>query len=192
MNPSRLFSRRHVLSGCLGCLAAGRCAAQGTTLRAGEKADLTWQQVFDFAYGQSIPAMNRLAEQIGRDKFVALLQTAAGDATREDVSKIPVPVEKRDLALWVADLKKGSPLYDHALVYQIVKDTPSEFEVRVSQCLWAKTFRDAGAADIGYASICHPDLAAASAFHPKLRMTRTKTLMQGHDCCNLRYVFERS
>jgi hypothetical protein len=34
----------------------------------------------------------------------------------------------------------------------------------VSQCLWAKTFREDAAADIA--------------------------LMQGHDCCNYRYVME--
>jgi hypothetical protein len=33
-------------------------------------------------------------------------------------------------------------------------------------------------------------LLAASAFNPKLQMIRSKTLMQGHDGCNRRYVME--
>jgi len=36
----------------------------------------------------------------------------------------------------------------------------------------------------------HKFLVDASAFNPKLKMIRSKTLMQGHDCCNHRYVVE--
>ena len=63
-------------------------------------------------------------------------------------------------------------------------------EVRVTRCLWAETFRGADAADIGYAFVCHPDFASTTAFNPKMRMIRTKTLMQGHEYCNHRWVGE--
>jgi hypothetical protein len=46
------------------------------------------------------------------------------------------------------------------------------------------------AADIGFATVCFTDYATAAAFNPKLKMIRSKTLMQGHDCCNHRYVME--
>jgi hypothetical protein len=61
----------------------------------------------------------------------------------------------------------------------------------MTECLWAKTFLDANAADIGFACVCFPDYAVAQAFNPKMKMIRDKTLMQGHDCCNHRYVIER-
>jgi hypothetical protein len=44
---------------------------------------------------------------------------------------------------------------------------------------------------IGYFLSCYADFASAEMFDPKLRMIRTKTLMQGDDCCNNRYVIER-
>jgi hypothetical protein len=59
--------------------------------------------------------------------------------------------------------------------------------MRVSACLWAKTFRDAGASELGYASICFGDLALAKAFNPRMEFTRDKTLMQGDDCCHFKY-----
>lgn len=63
-------------------------------------------------------------------------------------------------------------------------------ELKVSECLWAKTFRGAEAGDLGNALVCDSDYAAAEGFNPKMRMIRSKTLMQGHDCCNHRYVLE--
>jgi len=68
-----------------------------------------------------------------------------------------------------------------------VEDSETAHEIRVTECLWAKTFREAGAAAIGYAVVCHGDYAECQAFNPHIRMIRTKTLMQGDDCCNHRW-----
>ena len=87
-------------------------------------------------------------------------------------------------------MRKPTPLYRHALSFEILEDKPTVFEARVTECLWAKTFRDADAADIGYVSMCYPDLASAPIYNPKIKLTLTKTLMQGNDCCNHRWVLE--
>ena len=70
---------------------------------------------------------------------------------------------------------------------EVVEDTDAAFEIKVTECLWAQTFRKADAADLGAACICHPDYAAIEAFNPDYEMVRDKTLMEGHDCCNHRY-----
>ena len=71
-----------------------------------------------------------------------------------------------------------------------MEDTKTAFEVKVTECIWAKTFHDLKAPDIGYAMVCHADFAIATAFNPKMKLIRSKTLMQGHDCCNHRWVME--
>jgi hypothetical protein len=57
----------------------------------------------------------------------------------------------------------------------------------MSDCLVAKAIRDAGAADIGYAAICHADFAVAHAFNPDIELTRNQCLMNGDDCCYFEY-----
>jgi len=37
---------------------------------------------------------------------------------------------------------------------------------------------------------CKPDFAAIKALHPSLRLERTKTLMQGDDCCDFKFIWE--
>lgn len=194
------LSRRKLLSilpagavGCLGCAASALCAAQ-----AGgpppehswtEKADMTWEGVFRFAFQKNyIPTMKALAAQIGNEKFIGMLQETTSEIARKGIARRSSP--EFDFASLVAGMKSMPPLYQHALVAEIVEDTAQAFEYNVSQCLWAKMFREEDAAGIGYAAVCYPDFAVASALSPKLKLIRTKTLMQGHDCCNLRYVME--
>jgi hypothetical protein len=62
--------------------------------------------------------------------------------------------------------------------------------VRVTECLWAKTFRDLGASEIGSMLICHRDYADCRGFNPRITMIRSKTLMQGDEFCNHRFVWE--
>ena len=76
------------------------------------------------------------------------------------------------------------------LTLDIIEKTDTVLQVKATERLWAKTFRDANAAEIGYASICYPDYEGAPAYNPKMKMIRTKTLMQGHDYCNHRFIWE--
>ena len=34
------------------------------------------------------------------------------------------------------------------------------------------------------------DFAMAKAFHPNLKLVRTKSLMKGNDCCDSTYIWE--
>ena len=75
------------------------------------------------------------------------------------------------------------------LTLEIAEDTSRAVEVKVAECLWAKTFRELGAAEIGHRLICHRDYGDCQGFNPKITLIRSKTLMQGDDCCNHRFVW---
>ena len=150
---------------------------------------MTWEQIFRFAYQKDlIPLLKALAEPLGREEFVRLLQVAGDAVVRKKTAGRPPAV--RDLVSIAANMRNMPPLMQHALQAEIVEQTPEAFEYRVKKCLWAKVFRDENAADIGYAMICYPDYSVARSLNPKLKLIRTKTLMQGDDSCSLRYVME--
>jgi len=93
-----------------------------------------------------------------------------------------------------AQLKKmfspDSPAFANALTFTVAEDTDKVYELRVTECLWAQTFIAAKAGDLGYAGVCFGDYAFAKAFNPSVEMVRDKTLMQGHDSCNHRYLWK--
>ena len=81
------------------------------------------------------------------------------------------------------------PQMERALSLETIEDTDKVFELKVTECIWAKVFRDAGlGGEIGHAAVCNMDYYWPPAFNPDFKMERTKTLMQGNECCNHRYI----
>ena len=160
-----------------------------------EDAGMTFQEVYDFAYRGSrclgsISLLKSLANELGEDRFIETLKRAASQAVIQAAQSAAKNRPNTDLATLGSWLRDPDRFTEHVLTYDIVEDTERVFEVRVTECLWAKTFRDGDASDIGYAALCHTDYAASQAFNPKIRLIRTKTLMQGDDCCDARWVYE--
>jgi hypothetical protein len=171
---------------CLGCsrLAFATDEGEPPTHKFAAPAEMSFEEVFTHAYaGSFISTMRVLQERVGLES----IQSAASEAAARQFGQMAKAAPSNGLADWVFQLKNPNRLWRHALTYEIVEDTESAFEVRITECLWAKTFRDAEAADLGYACICHPDYAMAEAFNPKLRLTRDKTLMTGSSHCNHRW-----
>ncbi|MFX0022338.1 MAG: L-2-amino-thiazoline-4-carboxylic acid hydrolase [Candidatus Hermodarchaeota archaeon] len=78
----------------------------------------------------------------------------------------------------------------HSLDFTITEDTPNKITFKFTKCLWAKTFLEINEPGLGYAMCCYPDYTMAKAFHPKLKLLRNKTLMQGNTCCESTYIWE--
>lgn len=72
--------------------------------------------------------------------------------------------------------------------YQVIRKTPEALEVKVTRCAHADAFKTLNATDIGMKMICMGDYAVTEGFNPKIRFTRSKTIMAGDDCCH--FIFE--
>ena len=155
-----------------------------------ENSGMSFQEVFNFAFKESyIPIMQSLANVIGKDEFIEMLKRASSEIGAESGRDMAKSMQKNDLTAYASNLK-ANELYKHILTYEIVEETDKAVQLKITECLWAKTFREAKASDIGFAAQCYRDYAWTSAFNPKMRFIRTKTLMQGHDCCNNRRILE--
>jgi len=155
-----------------------------------EDSGMTFTEVYNMAYADAVPIFKGLEGEIGSQKFLEMLKRIVSDISRQQSAEYAKKLGKNDLAAYTQDMRQRSRFWNHVLTYQVVEDTPKAVEIKVTECLWAKTFHEAKAAELGYALICYGDYAAAEGFNPKMCMIRTKTLMQGNDCCNHRYVLE--
>ena len=107
-------------------------------------------------------------------------------ATKESAKKNPVTSFKD----WVKQFEGGSSSGGSANIDEPAVYTENSRSCNTVGCLWADTWREWGAEDIGYLICCKPDFALIKAMHPNLRLERTKTLMQGDDCCDFKFIWE--
>lgn len=136
---------------------------------------MSYEQVSNFAFRNIlIPQLKNISNQIGREKFIEMLRNASDEEwSKSEITKrfyASIPQEFMSNVLDLEVLEKS----DNQRVYKI------------TSCLWAKTFREDEAADIGYAMWCYGDYAIAKSENEKLH--REKTLMQGHDCCLFKWT----
>lgn len=196
----RAFLRALLPGGAFLCLG-GRCLigqpqAQDKPAVAGQKhkfledSGMSLTEVFMVAYLPQVGLLRGLEKEIGSEKFVAMLRNVIDEGGKKRSAEYARKLGKNDLAAYTQNFRQQGGFYQKALTFQIVEDTPRAFEVKITECLWAKTYRDANAADLGYLLSCYGDYAAAKGFNSKMRMIRTKTLMQGDAFCNHRYVIE--
>ena len=77
------------------------------------------------------------------------------------------------------------------LSMEVIEDSETVFEVRITECLSHEVYKEAGCdGKLGYACVCHGDHGYARGYNPKIKLIRDKTLMEGDDHCNHRYVLE--
>jgi hypothetical protein len=188
------LDRRRMITGlcaagtlaCLGCGRAARAAGAGVSAEHGFSAasGMSFEEVFHFAYARSfIPTMKNLAERVGME----VIQDTACETAGQVIEGIAASLPDRSLSAWARMIKEPDEIMRHALSFDIVEDGETAFEVRITECLWAATFRAADAADLGYSWVCHPDFAMARAFNPDMRLRRDRTLMGGATHCNHRW-----
>jgi len=154
-------------------------------------AGLTMEEVFNLAYKKDyIPTMKALMKQVGEEKFLEMLKTAADMRYAPDNHK-DINYSERTLTVFgglIKELAAGK-----AKLIQTVEFIHSDdhlFEMKVTECLWAKTFREEDAADIGYASFCYQDYPATKNFNPDITLHRDKTIMLGDEYCHNRWILE--
>jgi predicted hydrocarbon binding protein len=200
LSGRRAFLRTALPGGALLCLGGGcllGCAqAQDKPPTPSPKhkflgdSGLSFAEVWKSTYGDYVPIWRGIEKEMGSEKFVAMMKRVIDEVAGKQSAEYAKRLGKNDLTAFAEDMRKPSGFWQNVLTYQIVEDTPKAFEVKITECLWAKTFRDASAADLGYLLSCYGDYASARGFNPKMRMIRTKTLMQGDEFCNHRYVIE--
>jgi hypothetical protein len=79
---------------------------------------------------------------------------------------------------------------EDALRTEVLESTATVFHFNVTRCRYAEMYRDMGLAELGAVLSCNRDAAFCEGYDPKLKLTRTQTLMEGAAHCDFRYTRE--
>jgi hypothetical protein len=149
---------------------------------------LTFRQVSDMRYRNFISLAKDLEKEMGKEALIEFLKKRTL-AQLLDEGKAYAKRSSDTSFRTFSNIFKN-PWMEATLVMEIIEDTDTVFEVKVTECLVGDTFLRAKAGEIGNAAICMGDYTFAEGFNPKIKMIRDKTLTLGQAYCNHRYVWQ--
>lgn len=160
-----------------------------------KKLDITYGQYIKDSMGGEVDLQRELERVLGKEKAHALL--------REWSEKRTVKLVKEYLEESGVEIKNFEDFKDymgkmwvseHTLRTHTCETTHRSSDsvtYKVTECIWANMMRELDAADLGLLTMCDIDFVSASVYHPNIKLIREKTLMNGDDCCDFTYVWEK-
>ena len=134
------------------------------------------------------PLIKGYAELIGFEKSLEIaagvIRGLARDAGRQ------IAAERgsgtlRDLADVVKMLWSRN---GEALEVEFIELSETVLDFRVTRCRYAEQYANLGFGKFGYSLSCTRDAAFAQGFNPKIKMSRTQTIMEGSPYCDFRFT----
>jgi len=152
-----------------------------------EDATMTPRQRGQMMTGSAIGMIRTFKDELGDAELIRILNLFSAERGTMAGSRQAARAEDRAFQTFVEVFRP--PNLESSLTHEVVEDTEKVFALEVRECLWAELFKAAGMdGEIGHAAVCNMDYYWPTAFNPTFKMERDKTLMQGHDICNHRYV----
>ena len=134
-----------------------------------------------------MPVIRAMRKELGDPETIRVLNVSSEEIGRESGERQAQSVPDTSFENFVSVFRRM--VSGNSLTGEVVGDTDRVFELKVTECLWPEVFQKAGlAGDMGHAAVCNMDYSWPPAFNSDFKMERSKTLMQGHDCCNHRYL----
>jgi hypothetical protein len=149
--------------------------------------DVTYRRLAAIRDRSFIRFVRFLQEEIGEERVLELIKKQTEQRLKEQAKRDLKRLGKSDFASYISIFRDPGMLA--SLTMEIIEDTDLVFEIRVTDCLAAESYLPYKAGDIGFAAVCWGDYNWATDFNPKIKLVRDKTLMQGHDCCNHKYIW---
>ena len=152
---------------------------QDISLSSRQRTQLTYRGLIQFA--------RVLKSEIGEPETIRLLNLMSADIGRQVGARQAQNSPDTSFQTFVQVFRP--PNFANSLTHEVVEDTEKVFALKVTECISAEVMHGAGLdGEIGHAAVCNMDYYWPAAFNPNFKMERTKTLMQGHDICNHRYI----
>ncbi|RPI99443.1 MAG: hypothetical protein EHM36_15985 [Deltaproteobacteria bacterium] len=152
----------------------------------------------EFGEEKVLSVAERVISALGKGTGTEIAKGSAGgngieDFAREYIFKGSRPVEEgapQDLS------GKGSPgqggegkrylSEGNAIEFLLYERGRERLFLDVIHCRFADMYRELGLSELGYLLSCGRDFALIEGFNPEIRLKRTKTLMEGGNCCDFR------
>jgi hypothetical protein len=131
-----------------------------------------------------------LAGRLGRNETIRLLKDFQSARNADQAQHATARLGSNDFDAFKRFYDPSIPALNRIVTMEIVENSDTVYEWRITECINAEPYIRADARDFGYAAACFGDYAFAENFNSAIKLTRDKTIMEGHSYCNHRYTWE--
>ena len=134
------------------------------------------------------PLLDAMAQRIGREEALALLVQVNQNEARERGRALAETLGRNGIRELVDDVATWGRGGEWQM--EVLAQTETAFAFNVTRCPYFETYRDLGLVELGVALSCCRDEPFAEGLNPRLKLTRTKTLMEGDEHCDFCYQLD--
>lgn len=138
-----------------------------------------------------VPLFKVLQAELGEERAGTIVRKALGDLYRKYGEKWWRTQGSRNVGEKMASAFEMFAAGD-ALEYEVVKQDLGVFEVNVTECRYARFYKEIGVPELGFLLTCSADFSMTEGFGADVQLTRTQTIMQGASHCDFRYALKSS
>lgn len=199
-NSRRNFLTKTIPACALTCLCADKLSAMIPSEIIQEKTKpqhlfdterkMTMRRYFAAMGRNSIALINSFVDTLGKKKVIEILKDHAYNRAKRNGERYKERYGTNDFETFKKRFIGPGSYTESLIIADVVENSDTAFEIKVSECVIAEEFIKQGAGDIGYAYQCWGDHCWQDGYNTKIKLVRDKTLMQGHECCNHRYIWE--
>ena len=133
---------------------------------------------------QKLGVLNQLKDKLPPEIIEIILKTNRDVLCQPFISTFSGDGNINDLinVLW-------EPLRNSGYIFE-TEEIENGMQIYCTRCPYANLYRELGGEDWGFQLFCAADAELVEQFNPNIKFERSKTLMEGHDCCNHRYTMK--
>ena len=131
------------------------------------------------------PIIKSVAQRIGLDEALAILQEANQQEAFQRGNRMAEVMKRNGVEELVDDVAG----WGRGGIFEmdVLEQTPTTYFFNVTRCPYYDKYKELGLEEFGVGFSCCRDEPFARGFNPKLRLERTKTIMEGSEYCDFRY-----
>lgn len=151
--------------------------------------DLTRRQFWADRGRQAINLFKSFDEAFGKEKVIEILKGHTYKRAKGNGERFRKRKKTNDFETFKTRFVGPGSYSETLIVADVVENSKTALEIKVTECVIAEAYVKAYMGEYGYAYNCWGDHCWQDGYNTKIKLIRDKTLMQGHDYCNHRYVW---
>ncbi len=136
------------------------------------------------------PLLEALSDEFGSERVWEIARKVILDLARQQGAQLAASLDSDDLEHFAQTTETWKK--DNAILTEVLEQSRKKLYFNVFRCRYAEMYAHLGSPKLGKMLSCDRDFALIEGFNPKIKLTRTQTIMEGASFCDFRFELGKS